>query len=58
MVKRKEVVRFFKENGFELKGGTNHDKLVHPDGRWTVVGRHTEIGGRLFDEMKKEVGLK
>lgn len=58
MVKRKEVVKLFKDNGFELKGGTNHDKLVHPDGRWAVVSRHAEIGNRLFEEMKKEAGLK
>lgn len=58
MVKRKEVVKLFKDIGFELKGGTNHDKLVHPDGRWAVVSRHAEIGNRLFEEMKKGGGAE
>ncbi|MFR5091935.1 MAG: type II toxin-antitoxin system HicA family toxin [Adlercreutzia equolifaciens] len=51
-------MKFFKEEGFVLVKGTNHDRLVHPDGRWTTLGRHTEIGNRLFDEMKKQAGLK
>lgn len=56
MVKRKDVVRFFKEEGFVLIKGTNHDRLVHPDGRWTTLGRHTKIGNKLFEEMKKRRG--
>lgn len=58
MVKRREVERFFKEHGFENVGGTNHDRLQHPDGRWTVLGRHQEIPNRSFEEMKKQAGLK
>ncbi|WP_165046166.1 type II toxin-antitoxin system HicA family toxin [Adlercreutzia sp. ZJ138] len=53
MVKRRQVELFFKEHGFINEGGTNHDKLVHPDGRWTTLGRHKEISNKLFDEMKK-----
>lgn len=58
MVKRKDVIRFFAIRGFVLKGGTNHDRLVHPDGRWTTLGRHREIGDRIFEQMKKQAGLK
>lgn len=58
MVKRRTVEQFFKENGFVNEGGTNHDRLVHPDGRWTVLGRHKEINDKLFERMKKEAGLK
>ena len=58
MVKRKEVEDFFKEHGFENKGGANHDKLQHPDGRWTILGRHREISNLLFERMKKQAGLK
>lgn len=43
MVKRREVVRFFQHNGFKNEGGTNHDKFRHPDGRRTVIERHSEI---------------
>ena len=58
MVKRREVVKFFKSHGFVNMGGTNHDKYVHPDGRWTEIGRHAEIDDVLFKEMKKQAGLK
>ncbi len=58
MVKRKDVVKLFKAEGFAIVPGTNHDKLVHPDGRWTTLGRHAEINDRLFKEMKKQAGLK
>ena len=58
MTRRKDVLKFFKEQGFELQKGTNHDKLVHPDGRWTVIGRHQEINNKLFERMKKEAEVK
>ena len=44
--------------GFVLKGGTNHDRLVHPDGRWTTLGRHRAVGDGIFEQMKKQAGLK
>ena len=56
MVKRREVVRFFRQNGFKNEGGTNHDKFRHPDGRRTVIERHSEISNQQF--MKKQAGLK
>ncbi|MCI8367273.1 MAG: addiction module toxin, HicA family [Eggerthellaceae bacterium] len=58
MTKRKDVIRFFRARGFVLIPGTNHDKLVHPDGRRTTLGRHTEVPNVLFEEMKKQAGLK
>ncbi|MCI2242461.1 type II toxin-antitoxin system HicA family toxin [Adlercreutzia faecimuris] len=58
MVKRRDVVRFFKNEGFVVMRGTNHDKLVHPDGRWTTLGRHAEIDNLLFEIMKRQAGLK
>lgn len=58
MTKRKDVIKFFKAHGFELFANKGHDKLVHPDGRWTTLGRHVEISNRLFEEMKKQAGLK
>ena len=58
MVKRKEVEDFFRGHGFVNLGGARHDRLQHPDGRWTVLVRHREISDRLFEEMKKQVGLK
>ena len=58
MVKRREVVRFFRQNGFKNEGGTNHDKFRHPDGRRTVIERHSEISNQQFEVMKKQAGLK
>lgn len=58
MVKRKEVERFFKELGFVNVSGTNHDRLQHPDGRWTVLSKHQEIPNRVFKEMKSQAGHK
>ena len=57
MVKRREVVKFLKENGFEEKGGTNHEKFYKGNKR-TVVPRHREISDRLFEDIKKQAGLK
>lgn len=58
MVKRRAVLKFFESRGFVCHGGTRHDKLKHPDGRWTVLERHAEIDDRLFEAMKKQAGLK
>ena len=57
MVKRREVVSF-PQNGFKNEGGTNHDKFRHPDGRRTVIERHSEISNQQFEVMKKQAGLK
>lgn len=35
-----ELIKKLEEAGFVNKGGTNHDKMVHPDGRVTVIHRH------------------
>jgi mRNA interferase HicA len=58
MTKRRDVVRFLERNGFINKGGTRHDRYVHPDGRWTEVPRHSEVTERTFREIKKQVGLR
>jgi|GEM_PF-935785 len=35
-----EVIRRLEKAGFVNKGGRNHDKLTHPDGRVTIIHRH------------------
>ncbi|MCL2178644.1 MAG: type II toxin-antitoxin system HicA family toxin [Proteobacteria bacterium] len=35
-----ELISRLEKAGFINKGGRNHDKLSHPDGRVTVVHRH------------------
>jgi mRNA interferase HicA len=58
MTKRRDVVRPLVSNGFINKGGANHDKYVHPDGRWTEVERHGEIPDLLVKKIKKQAGLQ
>lgn len=58
MVKKRAVIKYFELLGFKFKKGTNHDMLIHPDGRRTVCGRHTEISNQMFEKMKKEAGIR
>ena len=58
MVTRREVEKYFQEKGFVNVGGANHDRLQHPDGRWTILGRHGEIPNQLFEKMKKQAEVK
>lgn len=57
MTKRKDVVRLLRSNGFESRGGTNHEKFVHPDGRTTFVPYHREVKEILFRAIRKQAGL-
>lgn len=57
MTKRGDVIRFFEQRGFYSKGGTKHEKLTN--GEVTImVKRHREIEDEVFDELKKQAGLK
>lgn len=58
MTKRRDVVRLLEENGFSSRGGTNHEKFVHLDGRRTVVPRHSNVDDDLFKAIKRQAGLK
>lgn len=35
-----EIKKILENEGFVHKGGSNHDKFEHPDGRVTVIFRH------------------
>lgn len=58
MTKRRDLVRELADEGFVSRGGTNHEKFQHPDGRTTVVPRHKEIPNRMADIIRKQAGLK
>lgn len=58
MTKRRDLVKLLESNGFECRGGTNHDRFVHPDGRFTEVPRHREIKDQMAKVIKKQAGLK
>lgn len=54
----KEVVKKLEQAGFTNHGGTRHDKLVHPDGRVTVVYRHKgEIPIGTLRAISKQTGI-
>lgn len=57
MVKRREVVKFLKDNGFESDNGKNHEHFIKGD-RFTQVPRHREISEEMFEKIKKQAGLK
>lgn len=45
--------------GFENRGGRNHDKMVHPDGRVTIVHRHKgDIPLGTLKAISKQTGIK
>ncbi|MDR3848449.1 hypothetical protein, partial [Eggerthella sp.] len=48
----------FPAERLQERRGTNHDKFRHPDGRRTVIERHSEISNQQFEVMKKQAGLK
>ena len=57
MTKRRDVVKFFTDRGFESKGGTKHEKFT--DGKVTIrIKRHREIEDEIFEKLKKQAGLK
>lgn len=57
MVKRRKVVKYLKDNGFEEAKGKNHEHFVKGD-RFTQVPRHAEISEQMFEKIKKQAGLK
>lgn len=56
MIKRRDVIRFLEQNGFENKGGTNHDRFQKGN-RVTYVPRHREVKDNTFKKILKDAGL-
>jgi predicted RNA binding protein YcfA (HicA-like mRNA interferase family) len=55
----RELIRLLTMAGFMVKGGRKHDKLVHPDGRVTVVHRHKgDIPLGTLKDIEKQTGVK
>ena len=58
--KAKELERVARKLGFEkLRQKGSHARWKHPDGRSTTIPVHgnAEIGGRLFREILKQLGV-
>lgn len=58
MTKRRDIIKALEEAGFFSKGGTNHEKWAHEDGRKTVVGRHREIPEPTAKMIAKQAKIK
>ncbi|MGD0050731.1 MAG: type II toxin-antitoxin system HicA family toxin [Vulcanimicrobiaceae bacterium] len=53
---RRDVVRFLRSLGLRGTGGA-HEKFVHPDGRRTVVPRHSVISPGVCRQIANDVGV-
>jgi len=59
-VSGRDLVAILKRKGFEVAGiKGSHHKLVHPDGRWTVVPVHgrEEIRPKLLAQILRQCGV-
>ena len=55
----RELIKRLEEAGFVNMGGNNHDKLVHPDGRRTVIHRHKgDIPLGTLKAISRQTGIK
>lgn len=55
----KELIKKLEAAGFVNRGGRNHDKLVHPDGRVTVVHRHKgDIPLGTLKAIARQTGIR
>jgi len=57
-MKRKDIMRKLAEAGCVFEEGGNHTKVTAPDGRYTVVGRHTELPKNIVKAIEKQIGIK
>ena len=57
-MKRREIIRKLRQAGFTAVERKNHTKLTHPDGRWTMIGRHTEIPAGTVRAIERQTGVK
>ncbi len=58
MTKRRDIIRALEAAGFVSKGGANHEKWVHKDGRKTIVGRHKEIPSPTARMIAAQANIK
>jgi predicted RNA binding protein YcfA (HicA-like mRNA interferase family) len=53
---RRAVVRLLLFLGFHSVGGP-HEKFVHPNGRLTLVPRHSTISAGTCREIARDIGI-
>ena len=54
MTKRRDVVRYLLDHGFQSVGGTKHEKFTNGI---TIIPlkRHREIEDEIFEHIKREI---
>jgi hypothetical protein len=57
MVKRRIIIKELELAGFTNVGGAKHDTFIKC-GYMTRVPRHSEINDLLYQEIRKQAGLK
>ncbi len=57
-MKRREILRKLNKAGFVRAEGANHTRMTHPDGRWTAIGRHTEIPTGTVRAIERQTVVK
>ena len=57
-MKRRDIIKKLTEAGFVAAEGANHTRMTHPDGRWTVIGRHTEIPTGTVRAIERQTGVR
>ena len=57
-MKRRDIIKKLTKAGFVASEGANHTKMSHPDGRWTVIGRHTEIPTGTVRAIERQTKIK
>jgi predicted RNA binding protein YcfA (HicA-like mRNA interferase family) len=56
-MKRRDLVKILKQNGYRSDGGTKHEHFVK--GKHTImVKRHNEIEDQIAKKILKQAGLK
>ena len=57
-MKRREILKKPAKAGFVQTEGANHTRMSHPDGRWTVIGRHSEIPTGTVRAIERQTGVR
>lgn len=57
-MKRKDILKKLAEAGFTFEEGANHTKAKRADGKWTMIGRHTEVPEKTVWQIEKQTGVK
>lgn len=58
MTRRRDIIKALEAAGFISKGGANHEKWVHADGRLTLVGRHRDVPLPTARLIAKQANIK